>query len=66
MFIELDVEDDLYDELRTLAEEEDQSVEELIVDILKDEFDMLEFEETESEEEEEVLDEEETFIDYDN
>jgi hypothetical protein len=37
-YVELDLEDELYEELRTLAEEEGVGVEELIVDILKDEF----------------------------
>jgi hypothetical protein len=37
-YVELDLEDELYEELRTLAEEEGVAVEDLIIDILKDEF----------------------------
>lgn len=37
-YVELDLEDGLYEELTTLAEEEGVTVEELIIDILKDEF----------------------------
>jgi hypothetical protein len=37
-YVDLDLEDDLYQELQTLADEEGISVEDLIVDILRDEF----------------------------
>ena len=37
-YVELDIEDELYEQLQELADEEGVSTEELIIDILKDEI----------------------------
>jgi len=37
-YVELDVEDEMYEKLQELADEEGMSTEELIIDILKDEI----------------------------
>ncbi|MFA5024184.1 MAG: ribbon-helix-helix protein, CopG family [Patescibacteria group bacterium] len=50
-YIEIDLDDELFEKVQELAEEEGLSVEDVIIDIIKDEIE---------------IDEEEVFDDYDN
>ena len=65
-YVELDLEDALYEELRTLAEEEGIAVEELIIDILKDEFSLPRGEDAALDDEDDLADAVDEVFDYDD